>query len=160
VIAAVLAGGAEAADRLRKLSDDAAANIARAIAKLGLDLQRDVQLDKLGGQLLRARSGSLQSSIRIRVEQNGATTSATVYSDLDYAHAHEYGFSGTVNVRAGLRRVREAFGRTIAERMVSVRGYSRRMDLPERSFLRAALEDMAPQIESEAEAALREAVTK
>jgi hypothetical protein len=53
----------------------------------------------------------------------------------------------------------EAFGRPISEKTINVRAYRRRMDLPERSFLRSALEDMDPAIREEVGAALLEALT-
>ena len=160
MITAVLVGDEAMLARLRAMPDAANSNLARAIAKLGVELQRSVQQDKLSGQLLKVRSGSLRSSIGLRLDQAGTTISATVSTDLDYARAQEYGYSGTVNIRVSLRRIREAFGRPIAEKTISVRAYSRRMDLPEHSFLRSALDDMAPQIQSEIDEALRAAVTQ
>ncbi len=160
MIASQLIGADQALARLRAMPDMANSGLARAVARLGVDLQRNVQQNKLSGQLLRVRSGSLKSSIDLQVEQSAATFTATVFTDLDYAHAQEYGFDGTVNVRASLRRIREAFGREIAEKTISVRAHSRRMDLPEHSFLRSALEDMTPDIGTEVEEALRVAVTR
>ena len=142
MITAMLVGDEARLARLRAMPDAANSNLVRAIAKLGVDLQRSVQQDKLTGQLLKVRSGSLRSSIGLRLDKAG-TTSATVSTDRDYARAHEYGYSGTVNVRASLRRIR----RPLADQLpktISVRAYSRAMDLPEHSFLRSALEDMAP----------------
>ncbi len=160
MITAVLVGDEKVLARLRSMPDTASAGLARAIARLGVDLQRSVQQDKLSGQSLKIRSGLLKASIDLQLEQNGGTMSATVSTDLDYARAQEYGFAGTVNVRASLRRVTEAFGRPIAEKTISVRAYSRRMDLPGRSFLRSALDDMAPQIQAGIDEALRAAVTR
>ena len=45
-----------------------------------------------------------------------------MFTDLDYARAQEYGFDGTVNVRASVRRIREAFGHPIAEKTISCPG--------------------------------------
>ena len=132
----------------------------RGITQLGIELQRHVQEDKLSGQVLRSRTGSLRSSISLQVDQNGGGVTASVFTDSRYARVQEYGFAGTVNVRAGLRRIRDAFGRPIAEKTISVRAYDRRIDLPERSFLRSALEDMAPVIRDEVRAALAEAVSQ
>lgn len=160
MITTYLLGDQQALARLRAMPDAVTSGLARAIAKLGVDLQRNVQQDKLSGQLLTVRSGSLKSSIDLQVDQTATGVTATVFTNLDYARAQEYGFAGTVNVRASLRRIREAFGRPIAEKTVSVRAHSRRMDLSERSFLRSALEDMTPEIVSEVEEALREAVTQ
>jgi hypothetical protein len=109
---------------------------------------------------LMSRTGSLRSSIDLQVDQSGGGVTASVFTDSRYARVQEYGFAGTVNVRASLRRIRDAFGRPIAEKTISVRAYDRHMNLPERSFLRSALEDMAPAIRDEVEAALAEAVSQ
>ena len=59
-----------------------------------------------------------------------------------------------------MRRITEAFGRPIAGKTINMRSYNRGMDLPERSFLRSALEDMRPAICEEVETALTEAVSR
>ncbi len=159
MIAACLLGAEPALDRLRAMPDAARSGLARAIAKLGIDLQNNVQQNKLSGQVLKVRSGSLKSSIDVETDQSAAAITATVSTNLDYAAAQEYGFSGTVGVRASLRQIKEAFGRPIAEKTIGVSAHSRRVDLPERSFLRSALDDMAPDISAGVEDALREAIT-
>jgi len=159
VISAELLGDGPALDRLRAQPDAANAGLARAIAKLGIALQGNVQQDKLSGEVLKVRSGALKSSIDVQIDKSAAGVTATVLSDLDYAAAQEYGFSGTVNVRASLRFIKQAFGHPIATKTVSVRAHSRRMDLPERSFLRSALDDLAPDISAGVEDAMREAIT-
>jgi phage gpG-like protein len=160
VITAFLTGDEEALARLRAIPDVINAGLARAIAKLGFDLQQKVQQDELSGQVLSARSGALRSSIGVEIEQGPQRITARIFSDSDYAAAHEFGFSGEVNVRASLRQIREAFGRPIAEKMIAVRAHSRTMLLPERSFLRSALEQMGPEIRDEVDAALHEALTE
>ncbi len=160
MITAYLVGDEQLLERLRALPGTINSGLLRAITQLGIELQRNVQEDKLSGQVLRSRSGSLKSSIDFRVDQSGGAFTASVFSDSRYAGVQEYGFAGTASVRASLRRIREAFGRPIAEKTISVRAYDRRMDLPERSFLRSALEDMAPAIRDEVEAALAEAVSQ
>jgi hypothetical protein len=159
VISAELLGDGPALDRLRALSDTANAGLARAIAKLGIALQGNVQQDKLSGEVLKVRSGALKSSIDVQIDKSAAGVTATVFSDLDYAPAQEYGFSGTVNVRASLRLIKQAFGHPIVAKTVSVRAHSRQMDLPARSFLQSALDDMAPNISADIEDALREAIS-
>jgi phage gpG-like protein len=158
MISAGLLGAGPALDRLRALPDNANAGIARAIAKLGVTLQSNVQQNKLSGQVLKERSGTLKSSIDVSADQSSGKISATVFTDIDYAGAHEYGFSGTVNVRASLRLIKEAFGRPIAAKIIAVGAHSRRMDLPERSFLRSALADMTPNIGAAVTDAVREAI--
>ena len=160
MISANLVGDTAAPGRLSSMRDAANQGIARAIAKLGIDLQNNVQQNKLSGQVLQVRSGSLRQSIAMRIDQSDTTVSATVSSDLDYAAAQEYGFTGTVNVRASLRQIKEAFGHPIAAQTIGVGAHSRRMDLPERSFLRSALDDIAPDIHAGVEHALREAFSR
>jgi hypothetical protein len=109
--------------------------------------------------VLKSRTGALRSGIDLRVAQSARGVTASVFTDLRYAAAQEYGFAATVSVGASLRRIREAFGRPIAEKTISVRAHNRRMNLPERSFLRSALEDMTPAIREGVEAALAEAVS-
>lgn len=160
MITAYLLGDEQLLERLRALPDAINLGLLRGITRLGIGLQSDVQQDKLSGQVLRSRTGLLRSSIDLRVDQGGGAITASVFSDSRYAGVQEYGFAGTVSVRASLRRIREAFGRPIAEKTISVRAHDRRMDLPERSFLRSALEDMTPAIRDGVEAALAEAVSQ
>ena len=134
-------------------------SIARAVTTLGTQLQNNIQQNKLSGQVLHARSGALRQSIAVHVDQNDTGVRATVSSDLSYAAAQEYGFAGTVNVRASLRQIKQAFGRPIASETISVSAHSRRMNLPERSFLRSALDDLTPDISAGIENALREALS-
>ncbi|HEU0155341.1 MAG TPA: hypothetical protein VFQ82_04670 [Stellaceae bacterium] len=157
MIAAEISGAEAAVARLATLPDAVNAGLARAIAGLGAELQQRVQ-DKLAGQPLQTRSGRLRSSIDLSIQTNASASAATVSTALDYARAQEFGFSGVVGIRASLRRIREAFGRPIAEKVINVRAYRRRFDLPGRSFLGSALDDMTPEIGAEIDAALRGAV--
>ena len=158
MISADLVGVGAALDRLRAMREAAGSGIARAIAKLGIDLQNDVRQNKLSGQVLQARS-DLRQSIAVQIDQSDTAVSATVYSDLDFAAAQEYGFTGTVDVRASLRQIKEAFGHPITAETIGVGAYTRRMDLPQRSFLRSALDDMTPDIGASVEDALRQALS-
>jgi hypothetical protein len=160
VITAYLVGDEQLLERLRGISDAVNSGLARCITQLGIDLQRNVQQDKLSGQVLKSRTGTLKSSIDRRVDQNARGATTDIFTALRYGAAQEYGFTGTVSVGASLRRIREAFGRPIAEKTISVRAYDRRMALPERSFLRSALEDMTPAIRDAVDAALAEAVSQ
>lgn len=160
MITAYLVGDEQLLERLRALPDTVNSGLVRALTQIGIDLQRNVQQDKLSGQVLRSRTGALKSSVELRVDQEAGGVTTSVFTDLRYAAAQEYGFAGTVSVRASLRRIREAFGRPIAEKTISVRAYDRRMDLPERSFLRSALEDMTPAIREAVESGLAETVSQ
>jgi phage gpG-like protein len=157
VITVQLLGSDRLPGRLRELLVEANSGLVRAITELAIELQRQVQ-DRLSGEVLSSRSGALKSSIGFRIDQHSTAVTGTVFSDNAYARVHEYGFAGTVNVKASLRRITEAFGRPIAGKTIEVKAYTRRMNLPERSFLRSALDDMAPAIRDAVEATLRETV--
>jgi hypothetical protein len=158
VISARLTGDDAAQRRLKALGETAGNGIARAIAKLGIDLRNAVQQDKLSGQVLRPRSGSLRDGIAVRMDQSRTGVSATVYSNVGYAAAQEFRFAGRENVRANLRRVTMAFGHPIAPATFGVNAYSRSVDLPQSSFLRSTLDDMASHIGAAIDDALREAL--
>ncbi len=160
MISADFRGDKPALDRLRALPDATNEGLARAVAKLGIDLQSRIRQDKLSGQVLKTHNGALKASIEMATERSATAVTATVSTDLDYAAAQEYGFSGTVSVRSSLRRIKEAFGRPIAAKTISVGAHSRRMKLPERSFLRSALDDMTPDISAGVNDALREAIAR
>ena len=160
MIVARLVGDDKVLARLRAMPADINSGLVRAITKLTIDLQRNIQQTKLAGEVLAVRSGSLKSSIDVRMDERPTGISATVFSDSDYAHAHEFGFTGTVNVKASLRRITEAFGRSISTKTIDVRAHSRAMDLPERSFLRSALEEISPALRNDVDMVLRDATTQ
>ena len=93
MITAYLVGDQQLLERLSTLPDAVNSGLLRAITQLGIELQRDVQQNKLSGQVLRSRTGSLRSSIDLRIDQNGGAIAASVFSDSRYAGAQEYGFS-------------------------------------------------------------------
>jgi phage gpG-like protein len=158
MLTAYVVGDREVIARLEALGPEISRSLSRAVTKLGLDLQRHVQARKLTGQALRVRTGTLRSSINFSgVQQTATAITGSVGTKVKYAGVHEFGFAGTVNVRAHLRHVKQVFGRPIAATQ-NVRAHSRRVNLPERSFLRAALREMEPQIKAGLEHALQEAL--
>jgi len=112
------------------------------VGRLALKLARNVQQNKLSGQMLNVRTGRLRRSIASLVEDNSQTVSGIVSTPVKYAPPNEYGFKGTVTVAQSLRTIKQAFGRPIEEKTITVRAHQRKMNLPERSFLRSALRDM------------------
>lgn len=152
-----LLGGDELKRAMAQAAPRLVPSLTQAIGRLVLTLQRNVKADKLSGQVLKVRTGRLRRSINARIEgANTEQVSGTVGTNVSYARAHEYGFTGTVNVRQSLRMQKQAFGRAITPVQVTVRAHTRQVSLPERSFLRSALAEMQPQIT----AALRGAVTE
>jgi hypothetical protein len=158
VITARLVGDDAVLAWLRATPDVVASGLARAVAKLGLDLQRKIQEGDLTAQMLSDRS--FQPSSDAQIEQSGDKISVTVSAGSEYAGARQYAIAGTAALRTNLRRRTEAFRRPRSEKAMSVRGYRHRTDLTEGAFMRAALDDMEPAIRDEVEAALRQALTR
>jgi phage gpG-like protein len=140
--------------KLRRVPQQVEASVLRAVRRLAISLQGYVKTQKLSGQVLHVRSGTLRRSINQEVRQTGHAIQGTVGTNVSYARIHEYGFSGTVNVREHLRTVSKAFGRPLASPVTqTVRAHTKNVNLPERSFLRSALKDFEPRILSELKAA-------
>lgn len=102
-------GDKEVARRFRALPDGIRSRITESIGRLVLKLQRKVMQEKLSGQVLKVRTGTLRRSIDQRlVTDNGAVT-GVVSTNVKYGKVHEYGFEGSVqqSVKAHLRRSKE-----------------------------------------------------
>lgn len=128
--------------------------IYQAVNRLSLRLLRHVKADKLSGQVLKNRTGRLRRSINRKVTSSENAIIATVGTNVSYAAAHEYGFHGNVSVKAHLRKLTKAFGKAIKNpHQIEVRASTRKMNMPERSFLRSSLKDLAPTIRTELTAA-------
>lgn len=154
MITAYIIGDREVIARFAAMGEKAQQSLSRAVMQLGLELDRRVK-QKLSGEVLKVRTGVLRSSTNLSVSQTPTSVLATEGTNVRYARVHEFGFQGTVSVRAHLRHVVQVFGRPIAATQ-NVRAHTRRMNLPERSFLRSALREMEPQIRTGMEAAVRE----
>jgi phage gpG-like protein len=126
--------------------------LARAVTRLGLELQRKVQSEKLSGQVLKVRTGTLRSSINMQIEDTETEIAASVGTNVLYGRIQEYGVA-----RSWLIEARNA--KSLAFTIGGTKLFRRRVThppLPERSFLRSALAEMAPAIEE----GLREAVVE
>jgi len=151
-----LVGDKELVARLEAMPGHMRDGLARAVARLGLELQKKVQDEKLSGQVLHQRTGALARSIDTEVSQTESTVSASVGTGVRYARFHEYGVAHPWLIQARTARALrfEVGGRVIFRR------YVRHPPLPERSFLRSALKDMQPKIEEGLRAAVAEAIRK
>jgi phage gpG-like protein len=134
-------GEAELAERFAAMPEAIRAALQRKIADLAQRLEEKIK-GKLSGAVLQARSGALRDSIEARVEDDVASFISTA----KYAAAQEYGFDGEVAVAAHSRTIKEAFGKAVSPKTIFVRAFSRHMDLPERSFMRSALNEMQDEI--------------
>lgn len=154
-------GGEALAAVLRSWSPQVQQAAHAAIGRSVLRLQSHIRRNKLSGQVLGVRTGTLRRSIdQAVVTASSNRVTGEVGTNLKYGIAHEYGFNGSVNVKAHLRQIKQAFGRPLKQPVfVPVRAYSRHVSLPERSFLRSALKDLQPAIEADLRGAIERAIT-
>lgn len=154
-------GDAEVIRYMARIPGDARSEITDSVGRLALRLQRNIQQGKLTGQVLKVRTGRLRRSIAQAVIDQSGSITGVVSTNVEYARAHEYGFTGQVTVKAHLRTIREAFGKSLkAPKQITVRAHSASVRVPERSFMRTALTEMRPQIVAEMDAAVRRASAK
>lgn len=114
------------------------ADLKREVTRVAVDLTAHVKGNKLSGQVLNVQTGRLRRSINYKLTETGTGIEARVGTNVEYARIHEFGFSGTVKVREHMRKAKEAY---------KVRAHTRRVKLPERSFLRSSLQDMRQDID-------------
>lgn len=152
-------GGDVLAAVLRSYGGKVQTAIVQSIGRSALRLQSEVMDNRLSGQVLNIRTGNLHRSIHQQVTSSGGLVVGEVNTNVRYGVAHEYGFTGTVNVKASMRQIRQAFGRPLkSPRYVQIRAHSRNVKLPERSFLRSALRDMKPDIEADLQKSIERAL--
>ncbi len=134
---------------------------------------------KLTGEVLHVRTGTLRRSINQLVSSTAEEVRGVVGTNVAYAHIREFGFEGDVTVRAHTRRSaaqmslarfrnRKGGGKVeIAGSyakagggvgVVNVREHTMHMRMPESSFLRSSLADARPQIVADIKAAAIAAV--
>ena len=134
------------------------ANIARAVLKLTIKLQKRVMFGKLNGQVLKNQSGTLYRSINYRTISTPTAIKGQVGTNLSYAAIHEFGFNKARTIKAHMRTIKEAFGRPISPVSFEVGTFTRQMNMPERSFLRSALREMEDEIIMDLRAAAQEGI--
>jgi phage gpG-like protein len=173
--------------RLLGTSDRLMSTLRIVVNRLSIEVQSAVKEDKLTGQALHVRTGTLRRSINRVVNEGPSGVLATVGTNVKYAAVHEYGFNGDVTVRAHTRKIRAASdlayrklksGGTAEQSDASfasmsggtravtsprpsvsnVREHTRHMRMPERSFLRSTLREKGPAIREQLRAAVLEAV--
>jgi phage gpG-like protein len=150
VISGIVIGGEAAVARFdafpNRLRDELKVGIGRAAL-----LVQGNSKEKLSDDVLHVKTGRLRRSINVKDQSTGDTVQASVGTNVVYAHAHEYGFQGTVSVR-------EHLSTSVKGKKFTVRSHDMKMNMPERSFLRSALAAMAEPIRAEFEAALQRSI--
>ena len=151
--------------KLRGYPARLATRLQTVMNRLTIQLQARVK-EKLSGEVLHVRTGTLRRSINREVRIQGNLIEGIVGTNVGYGAAHEYGFHGQVSVRAHLRRVasRSQFSTVKGKKKLSAQGvafvreHTMQMNIPERSFLRSALRELAPQFQADIERAATEAL--
>ena len=157
MITAHLVGVEEVLSRLRAMPEIVDTGLARAITRLGIDLQRKIQENELTARPLTGRFGSLSSNVDLRIDETADGVAATVISGVGSC-AREQGITGRSDLKNNLRHIKKTFGLLPSRKTVRAQARNRPMALPNSSFLYSALEEMTPSIRDEVEAALNEAV--
>ena len=152
---AVTVSAADALGRLADLPPALASRLAGVVATLAQRLYDRVEAN-LSGAVLQRRSGRLASSIGLEVDGLAASVGFDPAA-VPYGAAQEFG----ADIRAHLIAARNA--RALAFVVAGKRVFARRVmfpgaHLPERSFLRSALTDLAPEIGAAIAATVAEAV--
>ena len=134
------------------------------------------KLSRRGPKTLGVRTNRLRSSIRAKqTVVTGLTAQSSIGSNVVYAGAHEFGFSGTVPVRAHTRRrlTYAGDGRKTYKRMdargrihtvsrkarstaevILVRAHPMKMATPERAYIRSTIQERAPRYSAAVSAAI------
>lgn len=144
MITMTLAGADKLAARWAGFDQRMRQGLEQAMARLGEDLASRVG-DKLGGAVLQRRSGRLAAAQQAVVTSDGAAVAISVGFDprqVPYGAIQEYG--GTTRAHLIEAKGGRALTFTMGDRLV----FAKRVQhpgsvIPERSFLRAALAEMA-----------------
>ena len=144
------------ATRLGVLPQTLAQRLTQEVERLGGVLRDRVERN-LSGIVLRQRSGRLAGSIAVNVERVGLGVNLSVSSDAPYAAVHEYG--GVIPAHMILPQS----ARALAFPWRGQQRFFKRVSLPavtmpERSFMRSALDETQGEIETAIAAAAVEAM--
>lgn len=165
-----ITGEAAVINRFVTLANDASPTIKRAMTRAAILLQRYIKQNKLSGRPgLNVQTGTLRRGITYKVEEpQRGTVVATVGTNVKYAGVHEFGFKGVVTIKAHMRQVKSRnkskfmpvrFNKNstrIAMKQTEsgvafVKAHQRKMNIPERSFLRSSLRELGPQLMADVE---------
>lgn len=139
-------GVSQVTAELGSLTDHTLARVTKTVTRLAIEMVAYVKGSKLSGQVLKNRTGTLRRSITHKVTSDKSGVNATVGTNVAYAAIHEYGFSGTVTVKAHTRNITQVYGRAVEGVLAQVNEHSRKVNMPERSYLRSSLAEKAASI--------------
>jgi len=155
MISAVIIGKESTIENFRTFHARASDALYKTLERLAIELTRKVKEEKLSGQVLKNRTGTLRRSINYRIEGTETTMTAIVGTNVAYAAIHEYGGTTKPHIIEPKNAKCLAFiaswgpGRGQGGKSFFARVNHPGSVMPERSFLRSALSEMQGQIRSE-----------
>jgi phage gpG-like protein len=137
-VTVTILGTQEAVDRLVGMTDVISQRITQALNDIGVDLSSYIKEQKLSGQVLKNRTGTLRRSVNYEVHTETSPQYVEVGTrGLDYAAIHEFGGRipdrRPVNAKA-LHWIAPGGGDVFA---MFARGFT----MPERSYMRSSLDE-------------------
>jgi phage gpG-like protein len=148
VIRGSVVGGERVTASLKAMTETMAGPVGRVVGEFGLDV---VNAAKRNAPL---KTGRLRRSIHLELFNEPGQVLGVVGSNVEYAARIENGFKGTESVREFVRKQTMAWGRPITPQLVSVRPFTRRVNVAARSFLAPALADTRPTLTERLKTAL------
>lgn len=141
--------------RFTSMPDKVHNNLVRAVTTSTLNLRTHIVRDKLNGQVLQRRTGRLGQSIQTEVTNTSTTITGIVYSagDVKYARIHEFGGQTAPHIIVPKNAQALYFNGRFAKK-VNHPGSK----IPERSYMRSSLADMAAEISANLKAAVAEGI--
>lgn len=125
-------------DAVKKQVND---SVSQAVMVEGIRLSSYIKQYKLTNQVLNVRTGRLRNSIHSDFHAGTNYFQSKISTNVKYAPAHEYGFRGVVQVKSHKRKINKVWGRVIPTKEIMIGSFARHMNLPERSFMRTALDE-------------------
>ena len=137
-----LTGDGQVLAGLVRAEGEAVRRVRETVVVQTLKLSRHIKEQKLTGQVLKVRTGTLRRSIGHTIDDTGSAITGQVSTPVKYAPLHEFG--GTVKARIVEAKRAKALrfqvgGKTVFAKRVSIPA----VKFPERSFMRNALADLA-----------------
>ena len=164
MIKAVLVGGDKLESWLKSRYPQIRGQLETSMARLVISLTRKIKQEKLTGQVLKNKTGTLRRSISPDVTREGENLVGSVGTNIEYARIHEFG-GKTLPYEIRARKAQalaffttasvwgHPYGPVIVKKVMHPGSV-----FPERSFMRSALREMEPEIRKEFEKAIREGV--
>lgn len=141
--------------------------VQESMSRLLIKLQRKIKTEKLMGQILKERTGKLKQSVHYSVQTKAYNVTGSVFTNKEYAAIHEYGgvtkahWIKAKHKKALFFQWQGGFNPFSSSGNEGEWRFFKKVwhpgsKMPERSFMRSALKEMGPEIETALNKALAE----